>query len=138
VSTYDPGMTAKRWVFVVVALVGLAPLIAALVEQQWVSALTRAFPVVLFGGLAVREFRSPAPPKAWTRRQAVAFTLVMIPLTVVLFGTIIWAAVVSDHLGMQLACAGILVVYSGLIGLGVWIQRKEHLLATAAAGATDS
>ncbi|WP_432943950.1 hypothetical protein ACQPXM_01545 [Kribbella sp. CA-253562] len=131
-------MTAKRWVFVVVALVGLAPLIAALVEQQWVSALTRAFPVVLFSALAVKEFRSPSPSRAWTKRQLVLTLALVVPVTAVTFGMIIWVAVVSGDPYLLVACVALLLVCTALLGLGARVLRKEHLLATSAAAATDS
>jgi hypothetical protein len=129
-------MKAKRWLFAAAALLALGPVIAALVEQDWLSALIRCFPSALLGAMAVREFRSPMPPRAWKRRQVVMFALLMVPLTLLLYGAIIWVAVVSGDLVMQLVCAAILVVFSGLMGLGGWVLWKEHLLATGAAGTT--
>ncbi len=125
-------MKTKRWLFAMAALLASAPVIAALVEQDWTGMLLRAFPAVLLGAMAVREFRSPIPPKAWTKRQVVMFALVMVPLTALLFGLVIWVAVASGDLVMRLACAGILVVFAGLMGLGAWVLRQDHLRAIAA------
>ncbi|WP_143465999.1 hypothetical protein [Kribbella sp. ALI-6-A] len=131
-------MTAKRWVFVVVAVVGLAPLIAALVEQQWGTAVFRTFPVVIFGALAVKEFRSPSPPQAWTKRQLVLTLALVVPLTAVTYGVIIWVVVRSGEPYLLVGCVALLLVCTAMLGLGARVLRKEHLLATGAAGSTDS
>ncbi|MEV6288380.1 hypothetical protein [Kribbella sp. NPDC051770] len=126
-------MKAKAWLFAVVAVLALGPAVAALVEQNWVSALIRLVPTVVFGTMAVKEYRTPAPPKAWTRRQTVLTLVLMLPLTLLFLGLVVWMAVASDDTVMRVAFGGVFLLFVGLLSAGAWVVRKEHLQATGAA-----
>jgi hypothetical protein len=126
-------MTPKVYFFGVLGLLGLGPMVAALVEQDWSSAAVRALLPAMVVVLIVKQLRSPQPPKAMTRRQVLMMLAMGVPGMLLVFGMFGWLAVVTDDTAIRVACVGGILLCVGLVAAGSWILYKDHLQAVAAA-----
>jgi hypothetical protein len=128
-------MTPKVYFFGVIGLLGLAPMVAAVVEREWSSVALRALLPVLVVVLIVKQLRSPQPPKAMTQRHLLMTLAIGVPGTLLIFGMFGWLAVVTDDTAIRYACVGGILLFVGLIAAGSWILYKDHLQAVEAAKA---
>ncbi|GAB2562221.1 hypothetical protein [Kribbella endophytica] len=128
-------MTPKVYFFGVLGLLGLAPMVAAVVEREWTSVAVRALLPAMVVVLVVKQLRSPQPPKAMTKRQLVMTLAILVPGMLLIFGMFGWLAVVTDDTAIRIACAGGILLFVGLVAAGSWILYKDHLQALAAAEA---
>jgi hypothetical protein len=125
-------MTPKAYFFGVLGLLGLGPMVAALVEQDWSSAAVRALLPAMVVVLIVKQLRSPQPPKAMTKRQLVLMLIVGVPCVLLMFGLFGWLVLATDDTAVRIAAVGGIVLFVGLTSAGSWIAYKEHLQAVAA------
>lgn len=126
-------MTPKVYFFGVLGLLGLGPMVFAVVEQEWGSAAVRALLPAMIVVLIVKQIRSPQPPKAMTKRHLIASLAFGVPGVLLIFGMFGWLAAVTDDPAIRIASIGGIVLFVGLVAAGSWILYKDHVQAVEAA-----
>jgi hypothetical protein len=121
---------ALRIALVMIAISG----VIALIDGQPEEAIVPGLPVVALGVVVYQQWRQPLPPpKAWTRRRTMVATLVLVPVSVVVLGTLAGVALMVAWPNRAIGLAGFVVIVAMLVWL-VQTARREDRLARQAAG----